>query len=93
MRKVRRTKMARVAWEANSIRALRQHLGLTQQQLSDDLGVRQQTVSEWETGVYRPRGSSATLLTIVAEEAGFDYHAADDGAHEAAWQDGADDPD
>jgi DNA-binding transcriptional regulator YiaG len=35
--------------------------------------VRQQTVSEWETGAYRPRGASDRLLTIVAERAGFAY--------------------
>ena len=38
------------------------------------LGVRQQTVSEWETGVYRPRGASGTLLSMVAEQAGFRYN-------------------
>ena len=44
---------------------------LTQAALADELGVRQQTVSEWETGAYRPRGASERLLTIVAESAGF----------------------
>ncbi len=34
-------------------------------------------MSEWETGVYRPRGASARLLTIIAERAGFDYETAD----------------
>jgi len=58
-------------WNANSIRALRQHMGLSQQQMSDELGVRQQTVSEWETGMYQPRGGMRTLLTLVAERAGF----------------------
>jgi transcriptional regulator with XRE-family HTH domain len=48
-------------------------MGFTQQQLSDELGTRQQTVSEWETGVYQPRGASARLLTLVAERAGFRY--------------------
>jgi len=48
---------------------------LTQAQLADALGVRQQTVSEWETGMYRPRGASGRLLTIVAERAGFAYEA------------------
>ena len=41
--------------------------------LSSELGVRQQTVSEWETGLYQPRGASARLLTLVAERAGFRY--------------------
>ncbi len=58
-------------WNAESIRALRLHMGLSQQQMSEQLGVRQQTVSEWETGVYQPRGGMCTLLTLVAERAGF----------------------
>ena len=52
---------------------LRQALGLTQQAFAAELGVRQQTVSEWETGLYRPRGASARLLDIVAERAGLPY--------------------
>ncbi|MEA3253524.1 MAG: helix-turn-helix domain-containing protein [Chloroflexota bacterium] len=60
-------------WDRRRIRALRQHLGLTQKKLADELGTRQQTVSEWETGLYQPRGASATLLSIVAERSGFDY--------------------
>jgi DNA-binding transcriptional regulator YiaG len=53
------------------VRALRAYLAKTQSGLAEDLGVRQQTVSEWETGVYVPRGASATLLTRIAEESGF----------------------
>jgi DNA-binding transcriptional regulator YiaG len=63
-------------WDGNSIQALRQHLGLTQSELSEKLGTRQQTISEWETGMYRPRGASATLLTFIAEQAKFKYQAA-----------------
>jgi len=62
-------------WDSGQIRALRQHLGLTQQQMADELGIRQQTVSEWETGMYEPRGTSSTLLTIVADRAEFNYQA------------------
>jgi len=51
-------KRRRAAWDAESVRGLRRHLALTQEQLADELGVRQQTVSEWETGAYRPRGAS-----------------------------------
>ena len=43
------------------VRALRRHMGFTQQQLSDELGTRQQTVSEWETGVYQPQGLGAPV--------------------------------
>ena len=62
-------------WEAEGVRALRRHLGLSQQQMAAELGTRQQTVSEWETGLYRPRGASVRLLTIIAERAGFEYEA------------------
>ncbi len=43
--------------------------------MAAELGTRQQTVSEWETGLYRPRGASVRLLTIIAERAGFEYEA------------------
>lgn len=65
----------RPVWSAAGVRALRRQLGLTQQQLADDLDVRQATVSDWERGVYRPRGASARLLTLIAERAGFRYEA------------------
>ena len=58
--------------------ALRRHLGLTQQELADELGTRQQTISEWERGLYCPRGASARLLTLVAERASFAYQAGPD---------------
>jgi DNA-binding transcriptional regulator YiaG len=48
-------------------------MGLSQDALADEMGTRQQTISEWETGQYRPRGASAKLLSIVAERAGFEY--------------------
>ena len=70
------TKRRRAAWDADAVRGLRRHLALTQEQLAEELGVRQQTVSEWETGVYRPRGASDRLLTLVAERAGFVYGSA-----------------
>ena len=65
----------RPQWDNEHIRALRRHLGLTQSELAEKLGTRQQTISEWETGMYRPRGASATLLSIVAEQAKFGYEA------------------
>ena len=71
--KVKRRK--HIDWDGRHIRALREHLGLTQQELADELGTRQQTISEWETGMYKPRGASSTLLTIIAERAGFKYEA------------------
>jgi DNA-binding transcriptional regulator YiaG len=70
-----RTVKPTVEWDASSVRALRRHLALTQEALAEELGVRQQTVSEWETGVYRPRGASGRLLGIIADDAGFRYEA------------------
>lgn len=60
-------------WDREHIRALRQHLKVTQAKLAEQLGTRQQTISEWETGLYQPRGASSTLLGIVAECSGFRY--------------------
>lgn len=66
-------KQRRPSWDAESVRGLRRHMALTQEQLAGELGVRQQTVSEWETGAYRPRGASGRLLTLIAERAGYRY--------------------
>jgi DNA-binding transcriptional regulator YiaG len=66
-------------WDDRSVLALRQHLDLTQSELAEELGVRQQTVSEWETGAYQPRGASARMLSMVAERAGYRYRVRDDG--------------
>jgi len=71
----RRYKVNRSQWDSQHIQSLRRHLGLTQLELSDRLGTRQQTISEWETGMYQPRGTSATLLSIIAEQAKFNYEA------------------
>jgi len=65
----------KTGWDSTRIQALRRHLGLTQRELADRLGTRQQTISEWETDMYRPRGASATLLSIIAEQAKFKYNA------------------
>lgn len=68
-----RLRRKREFWDGERIRALRQHLGLTQSQLAEKLGTRQQTISEWETELYKPRGTSVTLLSLIAERAGFKY--------------------
>jgi DNA-binding transcriptional regulator YiaG len=66
---------SQIEWDKKSIRALRVHLSVTQIKLAEELGTRQQTISEWETGMYKPRGASAKLLTIVAERSSFRYKA------------------
>lgn len=60
-------------WNKENIKALRRYLGVTQVKLAEQLGTRQQTISEWETGMYRPRGTSVTLLSIIAERSDFKY--------------------
>jgi len=66
-------KRQQVKWDGPGVLALRRHMRLTQAKLAEELGTRQQTISEWEIGMYRPRGTSATLLTLVAERSGFKY--------------------
>ena len=83
-----RRKAERRRWDRQHIRGLRAHLGLTQRELADRLGTRQQTISEWEQGMYRPRGASSTLLSIVAEGARYEYKAVDDDGGDD--EDGAD---
>lgn len=62
-----------VLWDGNLIWALRNHMEMSQTQLAEELGVRQQTISEWETGMYLPTRAMSKLLTLVAERAGFTY--------------------
>ena len=74
----------KAAWDGERVKALRRHLGLTQQAMAQELNTRQQTISEWETGLYQPRGASERLLSIVAERAGFAYQADEPAAKQDA---------
>jgi DNA-binding transcriptional regulator YiaG len=76
-------RQAKYQWGSESIRELRTHMGMTQQQMADELGTRQQTISEWETGMYRPRGGMNRLLTLIAERAGFGYEAITEESEES----------
>lgn len=60
-----------VRWDSGMVRALREYLGLSQAEMATVLGVRQQTVSEWETSSYVPTRSRSKHLSMVAERAGF----------------------
>lgn len=75
------------AWDADRIRSLRRHAGLSQRALADELNARQQTISEWERGEYTPRGTAARLLTRVAEDVEFPFES---GASEHNDSDEAD---
>lgn len=77
----------RDSWDAARILGLRRHLGVSQGALAGELGTRQQTVSEWETGRYRPRGASARMLSVIAERAGFEYDAGGGDRSETADED------
>jgi DNA-binding transcriptional regulator YiaG len=60
-----------VLWNGTLIKALREHMGLNQARFAEELGMRQQTISEWENGVYAPSKANCKYLMMVAERAGF----------------------
>lgn len=60
-------------WNGELIEGLRRHMGLTQGELAEELGVRQQTISEWERGAYLPSRATSKYLSLVAERADFQY--------------------
>ncbi len=68
-----------VLWSAELVKGLRRHLGFSQGDLAKELGVRQQTVSEWERGEYEPSRVTSKYLSLVAERAGFTYSIDSDG--------------
>ena len=61
-----------ILWQRDAIRALRKHLNLTQYQFAQELGVRRQTISEWENGAYDPDHSKLKFLALVAKQAEFE---------------------
>ena len=76
----KRRRKAAYIWKPEMIRALREHMDLTQRELADLLEVRQQTISEWETGLHTPHRSTQKTLSMVAERAGFFYNAQASGS-------------
>jgi DNA-binding XRE family transcriptional regulator len=62
-----------VVWNAQMVRALRAHLDMSQVDFAELIAIRQQTVSEWETGVYSPTRASSRLLNMVAERVDFPF--------------------
>lgn len=61
-------------WSGGMVRMLRRELQLSQAELAARLGVRQQTISEWERGCYQPTRSRSMHLALVAEKARKRYH-------------------
>ena len=61
------------SWTGEQVKALREFAGLTQQELADRMAIRQQTVSDWETGSHTARRSMGKLLEMIAREVGFPY--------------------
>ncbi len=62
-----------VLWNSELIKALRLHMGLTQVEFAERLGVYQQTVSQWEKGAYEPTLATSKYLTLIAKQAEFKY--------------------
>jgi len=66
-----------ILWNGSMIHALRSYLDVNQAEFSRILGVRQQTVSEWENQIYQPTRSRSKHLAMVAERAGFEFASAE----------------
>lgn len=73
-----------ILWNGGLVRALRQFMGFTQAQLAEEMGVRQETISEWENGVYTPSRASSKHLSLIAERAGFLYEIEPDAGEKGA---------
>ncbi len=69
------TRDGKIIWQQDAIRALRKHMGLTQLEFANQMGVRRQTVSEWENGVYEPDRSTCKFLELMAKHANFEVPA------------------
>jgi len=54
-----------MTWDKDSVKQLRQILDLTQIQFAELLGCRQQTISEWEQGLYAPANAYGKLLSQI----------------------------
>lgn len=47
------------------VAAIRDHLGLSQQQFADRFGFSVGSVRNWEQGIRRPEGAARVLLTVI----------------------------
>ncbi|MBK9293158.1 MAG: helix-turn-helix transcriptional regulator [Oligoflexia bacterium] len=53
-------------WNKETIKLLRKKLGLSQSDFALALGCRQQTISEWELGLYEPANAYNKLLDMIS---------------------------
>lgn len=63
-------------WCAETIRIARKARSLTQEELASALGCRQQTISEWELGMYAPKNAYQKLLNQYFAKEGGESHEA-----------------
>lgn len=68
--------MAKNTPTPNDIRALRNHLGLTQEQFAERLGVAFTTVNRWEGGDSKPQRAALDVLRQLQQDAGIEPLAA-----------------
>ncbi len=62
-----------------TLRAIREALDLTQEELAERLDVSFASVNRWEGGKVKPQRASREAIAALAEEAGVDWMAADSG--------------
>ena len=68
-------------WNSSTIKSLRVYADMSQTDLAQRVGVRQQTISEWETDTYRPRGASVKMLNMIGVEFGYDFRSISKNHH------------
>lgn len=73
-----RQKDGELVWDNNAVKVLRQYMEMTQAEFADTLRVRQQTISEWERGIYAPSRAMSNYLNMIAEKADFKYGTEDE---------------
>jgi DNA-binding XRE family transcriptional regulator len=56
-------------WNKETIKELRKSLDLSQSEFAHKLGCRQQTISEWEQGLYTPANAYGRLLDSFSKQA------------------------
>ncbi len=59
-------------WDNERIKELRHKLDFTQTEFAEILGCRQQTISEWEQGLYLPGNAYGKLLDQLSQEVSVD---------------------